>query len=78
MARGREEPQSSPFVNPADTYNKARAADNYLWEVVRKLQGYRFQANVQAPEGVTVLSVTIARDGRLLNAVVTARAAFPK
>ena len=78
VARGREAPQSSSFVNPADTYNKARAADNYLWEVVRKLQGYRFQADVKVPEGVTVLSVTIARDGRLLNAVVTRSSGFPE
>ena len=78
VARGREAPQSSPFVNPADTYNKARAGDNYLWEIVRKLQGYQFQANVQANEGVTVLSVTIARDGRLLNAVVISSSGYPE
>ena len=71
VARGQEAPQSSPFVNPADTYNKARAGDNYLWEIVRKLQGYEYFANVHASEDrVTVLSVTIARDGRLLNVVV--------
>ncbi len=78
VARGRDAPQSSPFVNPADTYNKARAGDNYLWEIVRKLQGYQFKANVQANEGVTVLSVTIARDGRLLNVVVLGSSGFPE
>ena len=59
VARGLEAPQSSPFVNPADTYNKARAADNYLWEVVSKLQGYRYQANEAVSGKVTVLSVTL-------------------
>jgi len=78
VARGREAPQSSPFVNPAETYNKARAADNYLWEVVRKLQGYQYHANVQVSESVTVLSVTIARDGRLLNVVITRSSGFPE
>jgi TonB family protein len=78
VARGREEPQTSSFVNPADTYNKARAADNYLWEVVRKLQGYQYHADVQVSESVTVLSVTIARDGRLLNVVVTRSSGFPE
>jgi len=78
VARGRDAPQSSPFVNPADTYNRARVSDNYLWEVVRKLQGYQYHANVQVPEGTTVLSVTIARDGRLLNVVVTQSSGFPE
>ena len=78
VARGAEAPQSSPFVNPADTYNKARAADNYLWEVVRKLQGYRYQANDAISGKVTVLSVTIARDGRLLNVVVIGSSGFPE
>jgi protein TonB len=78
VARGAEAPQSSPFVNPADTYNKARAADNYLWEVVRKLQGYRYQANNAASGRVTVLNVTIARDGQLLNVVVISSSGFPE
>jgi TonB family protein len=78
VARGREAPQTSSFVNPADTYNKARAGDNYLWEIVRKLQGYQYHANVQVSESVTVLSVTIARDGRLLNVVVMQSSGFPE
>ena len=61
-----ENPSPSPFVNPADTYSKARAADNYLWQVVRRLQGYRYQANTSATQGITVVRVVIARDGRLL------------
>jgi len=78
VARGRDAPQSSTFVNPADTYNKARAADNYLWEIVRKLQGYQYHANEAVSGRVTVLSVTIARDGRLLNVVVTSSSGFPE
>ncbi len=58
-----DNPSPSPFVNPADTYNKARAADNYLWQVVRRLQGYRYSANVSATQGITVVRVVIARDG---------------
>lgn len=60
----------SPFVNPADAYNRARAADNYLWQVVRKLQGYRYYAHVNASQGITVVRIVIARDGRLLRAEV--------
>src|SRR5262249_29571537 len=78
VARGLDAPQSSPFVNPADTYNKARAGDNYLWEVVRKLQGYQYRANVQVSETVTVLSVTIPPDARLLDLLVTRPSGFPE
>ena len=65
-----ESPSTSPFVNPADTYNRARVADNYLWQVARKLQGYRYEAHVNVSHGTTVVRVTIARDGRLLDVEV--------
>jgi TonB family protein len=61
---------TSPFVNPADTYNRALASDNYLWEIARRLAGYRYQANVAVTQGVTVVRVVIARDGRLLDVSV--------
>lgn len=72
-----EEPSPSPFVNPADVYNRARVADNYLWQVVRKLAGYRYQARVNVKEGTTVVQVVIARDGRLLDVVVARSSGFP-
>ena len=73
-----ENPSPSPFVNPADTYSKARAADNYLWQVVRRLQGYRYTANVSATQGITVVRVVIARDGRLLNVTVSRSSGIPE
>jgi protein TonB len=73
-----ENPSPSPFVNPADTYSKARAADNYLWQVVRRLQGYRYQANTRATQGITVVRVVIARDGRLLNVTVSRSSGVPE
>ena len=73
-----ENPSPSPFVNPADTYSKARAADNYLWQVVRRLQGYRYQANTSASQGITVVRVVIARDGRLLNVTVSRSSGVPE
>jgi protein TonB len=78
VARGKEAPQSSPFVNPADVYNRARVSDNYLWEVVRKLQGYQYQAHVQVSQSVTVVRVTIARDGRLLDVAIARSSGFPE
>jgi len=73
-----DNPSPSPFVNPADTYNRARVADNYLWQVVRKLQGYRYTAHVNASQGITVVRVVIARDGRLLNVAVTRSSGYPE
>jgi TonB family protein len=66
-----DSPTHSPFVNPADTYNRARVADNYLWQVVRRLQGYTYMAHVPVSQGITVVRVVIARDGRLLDVAVT-------
>jgi TonB family protein len=70
-------PAPSPFVNPADVYNRARVADNYLWQVVRKLEPYHFYAQVNARQGTTVIRVVIARNGRLLEAEIAQSSGFP-
>ena len=49
---------------------RATAEQNYLWQVVSKLRGYRYHADVPVREGMTVVQVIIARDGRLLDAQV--------
>lgn len=73
-----EDGSPSPLVNPADVYNRARVQDNYLWQVVRKLQGYRYEAKVNASQGLTVVRVVIARDGRLLNASIARSSGYPE
>ena len=73
-----DDPSPSTFVNPADTYSRARVADNYLWQVVRKLIGYRYEAHVTARQGLTVVRVVIARDGRLLDVQVTRSSGYPE
>jgi protein TonB len=78
IARGAEQPSPSPFVNPADVYNRARASDNYLWEVVRKLRGYQYRANVTVEQGITVVRIVIARDGRLLDVEVVRSSGVPE
>ncbi len=75
---GPEQPKPSPFVNPADEYNRARAQDNYLWQVVTKLRGYQYRANVSRAQGVTVVRIVIARDGRLLDAEVVSSSGEPE
>ena len=70
-------PPSSPFVNPADEHNRATAEQNYLWEVVRKLRGYRYHAQVQMVEGLTVVQIVVARNGQLLDAQVVRSSGQP-
>ena len=65
-------------MNPADTYNRARVADNYLWQIARRLQGYRYEAHVNVSHGTTVVRVTIARDGRLLDVSVAQTSGVPE
>jgi len=69
-APGADQPAPSPFVNPADARAHARAQDNYLWQVVSRLRGYTYHANVTVQQAVTVVRIVIARDGRLLSAEV--------
>ena len=72
-----EEPSPSPFVNPADTYNRARVSDNYLWQVIAKLSGYHYYARVNVTQGITVVRVVIARDGRLLDIGIARSSGYP-
>ena len=78
VAHAEEPPSASPFVNPADVYSRARVQDNYLWQVVRRLQGYRYQAKNAVNEAVTVVRVTIARDGRLIDAQIARSSGYPE
>ncbi len=77
-ASSAEPPSAHAFVNPADVYNRARLTDNYLWQVARKLAGYRYQAHVVAREGLTVVRIVIARDGRLLDVEVIRSSGVPE
>jgi protein TonB len=77
-AQPKEEPSPHPFVNPADAYSRARVADNYLWQIARKLEGYRYSANVNVSRGVTVVRVVIARNGRLLDVSILRSSGVPE
>jgi TonB family protein len=70
-------PSSSPFVNPADVYNRAKVADNYLWQVANRLVGYRYNAKVDVSQAITVVRIVIARDGRLLDASIASSSGYP-
>ncbi len=63
-------PSNSPFVNPADAYARALTGDNYRWQILRRLSGYRFSARLPNGEAYIVVNIVIARDGRLVGAGV--------
>ncbi len=65
-------------MNPAGAYNHARVADNYLWQVARKLVGYQYEANVSVSRGTTVVRVVIARNGRLLDVSIARSSGVPE
>ena len=72
------EPSPHPFVNPADAFAKARLADNYLWQIARKIVGYHYQANTNVRQGTSVVRIVIARDGRLVGAEIVRSSGVPE
>jgi TonB family protein len=68
------------FTNPADVYGQRKAQEDYLWSVVRKISQHRYypkSAREKSEEGLVVTLVTIARDGRLLNATINRSSGYP-
>lgn len=71
------EPSPHPFVNPADAYSRAKLTDNYLGQVLRKIVGYHYYTNANVRQGVSVVRIVIARDGRLLGAEIIRSSGVP-
>lgn len=62
---------SNTMVNPAEANARSRALDEYAWAVIRKFSQYLPNLRDKNEGGTVVLKFTIARDGRLLDVVVT-------
>jgi TonB family protein len=62
---------TATFVNPATTYTRTRAQDDYLWQVIHKFSQYLPNLRAQNEGGTVVIRMVIARDGRLLDASIT-------
>lgn len=77
-AASKEEPSPHPFVNPADAFAKSRLAENYLWQIARKIVGYHYYANTNVRQGTSVVRIVIARDGRLLGAEIIRSSGVPE
>jgi TonB family protein len=72
-------PAPAPLTNPADLYGQRKAQEDYLWQVVRKIAQHRYypkSSRENSEEGLVVTLVTIARDGRLLDATISRSSGF--
>jgi protein TonB len=73
-------PTVSAFQNPADTYGRSRTHDDYLVSIARRMSQYRYVPKSMqglSAQGVVVLSLVVARDGRLLNSAIAKSSGSP-
>jgi len=61
---------SATLVNPADAAARSRAADEYVWAVIRKFSQYLPDLREKNEGGTVVVRAVIARDGRLLESSI--------
>lgn len=61
---------SATLVNPADAAARSRAADDYVWAVIRKFSQYLPDLREKNEGGTVVVRAVIARDGRLLESSI--------
>jgi protein TonB len=69
----RQSPTSS-FTNPADLYGQRKSQEDYQWNIVRKIMTHRYYSKNprdSSEEGLVVVLVTVARDGRLLDVSIS-------
>ncbi len=78
QADGRARGVPSPVVRAASEQSNHQAQQDYLWQIIRKLSQYRFQAQSaeQSERGLVVARLTIARDGRLVEAALAKSSGF--
>jgi TonB family protein len=78
--REQQEASVSAFQNPAAAYSHARVHDDYLIGIARRMSQYRFVPKSMTglnTQGVVVLSLVVARDGRLLNSGIAKSSGNP-
>jgi protein TonB len=68
---------SAALVNPADAAARSRAADEYLWAVIRKFSQYLPDLREKNEGGALVVRLVIARDGRVLEAAIAKSSGVP-
>jgi TonB family protein len=68
---------SAALVNPADAAARSRAADEYVWAVIRKFSQYLPDLHEKNEGGTVVVRMVIARDGRVLEAGIARSSGVP-
>ena len=62
--------QTTSYASRAGTSARARAADEYVWAVIRKFSQYLPDLREKNEGGTVVVRAVIARDGRLLESSI--------
>jgi TonB family protein len=73
-------PSVSAFQNPAATYSHARIHEDYLVSIARRMSQYRYvppSTKGLSSQGVVVLSLVVARDGRLISSAIAKSSGNP-
>lgn len=69
--------QQTAMVNPAEASARAKAADDYIWAVIRKFTQYLPDLRAKGEGGTVVVRMVIARDGRLLEVGIARSSGIP-
>ena len=78
-AATRAAPSPAAATRAADDGRQRQARQDYLWQIIRKLSRYKVQAASPAAreQGLVVLRLTVARDGRLLDLALAGSSGSP-
>jgi TonB family protein len=79
-AQEQQQASVSAFHNPADAFGHARVHDSYLEAIARRMSQYRFVPKSMKglnTQGVVVLHLVVARDGRLLSSAIAKSSGNP-
>jgi protein TonB len=68
---------AAALTNPAQAAARSRAADEYVWTVIRKFSQYLPDLREKNQGGTVVIRAIIARDGRLLEADIARSSGVP-
>ena len=69
----------SPVASTEGDGNRRRAREDYLWQIIHKLSQYKVltASREASDQGLVVLRLTLARDGRLVGLALARSSGFP-
>lgn len=68
-----------PAASTESDGNRRQAREDYLWQIMRKLSQYKVRPAVRetSEQGLVVMRLTLARDGRLIGLALARSSGFP-